>query len=147
MPSDIKLKAGTPQTLEASGASISNNAVGTANDADLDNTATLAPLWDFELNAGFGSSVTAGEDLDLYLVPKLDGTNAANADTSTPLFQPSHWAGKFITPTNGTAARRMTITGVPLGPYKYTAYIHNLTGQTASSTWTLTAYPQLAQVG
>jgi len=142
---DIKEKAGTAQTLEASGASTSNNAVGTANDADLDNTATLAFSYDFELNGGFGSSVTAGEDLDLYLVPKLDGTNAAAADTSTPLFQPSHYAGTFITATNGTATRYMTIPGVAVGPYKYTAYLHNKSGQTLSSGWALKAYPVLAQ--
>jgi hypothetical protein len=142
---DIKLKAGTPQTLEASGASVSTTAVGTANDADLDNTATLAFSYDFELNGGFGSSVTAGEDLDLYLVPKLDGTNAADADTSTPLFQPDHYAGTFITPTTGTAARRMTIGGVDVGPYKYTAYVHNKSGQTLSATWVLKAFPVLDQ--
>lgn len=145
MAADIKQKAGTPQTLEASGASVSNNAVGTANDADLDNTSALAFSWSFELNGGFGSSVTAGEDLDLYLVPKLDGTNAGAADTSTPLFQPGHYAGTFVTPTNGTTARRMEIQGVVLGPYKYTAYVWNKSGQTLSSTWTLTAYPELAQ--
>jgi len=141
----IKELAGTPQTLEASGASVSNNAVGTANDADLDNTTELAFTCSFVLNGGFGSSVTAGEDIDLYLVPKIDGTNAADSDTSTPLFQPSHYAGTFITPTNGTSARRMTLEARAVGPYKYTAYVHNKTGQTLSSTWTLTAYPEKAQ--
>lgn len=141
----VKQLAGTPQTLEASGASVSNAAVGTANDADLDNTTELAFAYDFELIGGFGSSVTAGEDLDLYLVPKLDGTNAADVDTSTPVFQPSHFAGTFITPTNGTAARRMTVPAVAVGPYKYTAYVHNKSGQTLSATWDLIAYPVKAQ--
>lgn len=141
----IKQLAGTPQTLEASGASVSNGAVGTANDADLDNTTELAFAYDFKLNAGFGSSVTAGEDIDLYLVPKLDGTNAATSDTSTPLFQADHYAGTFITPTNGTSSREMTLQARVVGPYKYTAYLHNKSGQTVSSTWSLTAYPVKAQ--
>ena len=141
----IKALAGSSQTLEASGASVSNNAVGTADDSNLDNTTELAFYYDFELNGGFGSSVTAGEDLDLYLVPKVDGTNLADKDTSTPLFQPSHYRGTFITPTNGTSARRMTIEAVPLGPYVYTAYVHNKSGQTLSSTWTLKAFPVKAQ--
>lgn len=145
MAADIKQKAGTSQTLEASGASISNNAVGAANDADLDNTTALGFTWSFELNAGFGSSVTAGEDIDLYLVPKLDGTNAGAADTSTPLFQPGHYAGTFITPTNGTTARRMEVQGVALGPYKYTAYLWNKSGQTVSSGWALVGYPEIVQ--
>lgn len=141
----IKQLAGSSQTLEASGASTSNNAVGTANDADLDNTTELAFAFDFALNGGFGSSVAAGEDLDLYLVPKLDGTNAAASDASTPLFQPDHYAGTFITPTNGTSARLMTLQARPVGPYKYTAYVHNKSGQTLSSGWALTAYPTKAQ--
>ena len=78
---DIKLKAGTPQTLEASGGSISNGAAGTADDADLDNTTALAPTYTFVLLAGFGSSVTAGEDIDLYLIPRVDGTNLADVGT------------------------------------------------------------------
>lgn len=141
MAADIKLKAGTPQTLQnADGAAVSNNAVGTVG-TDLDNSTELAELYDFELNGGFGSSVTAGEDIDLYLVPKLDGANLADKDTSTPLFQPSHFRGTFITPTNGTAARRMTVEGVPLNPGKYTCYLHNKSGQTLSANWTLKAFP------
>ncbi len=141
----IKELAGTPQTLaNANGGSTANNAA-TAAGTDLDNTTELAFSYDFELNGGFGSSVTAGEDLDLYLVPKLDGTNAADKDASTPLFQPSHYAGTFITPTNGTAARRMTIPGVVVGPYLYTAYVHNKSGQTLSANWTLKAFPVKAQ--
>lgn len=137
----FKLLAGTVQTLEANGAAVANGAVGTANDADLTNVTELAFAWDFELNGGFGASVTASEDLDLYLVPKLDGTNAANSDATTPVFQPGHFRGKFVTPTNGTAARRMTLEGVPLGPYPYTAYVHNLSGQQLSSGWVLKAFP------
>ena len=53
--------------------------------------------------------------------------------------------GWFITPTTGTAARRMTVEGVVLGPYKYVGYIHNKSGQTVSSGWTLTGYPEIAQ--
>jgi len=145
MAADLKQKAGTPQTLEASGASISNNAAGVADDADLDNTTALAFTYSFVLNAGFGASVTANEDIELYLVPVIDGTNEADKDTSTPVFQPSHFAGVFITPTTGTAARRMTIEAVAVGPYKYKARLWNKSGQTISSTWTLTAYPELVQ--
>jgi hypothetical protein len=143
--STIKELAGTVQTLEASGASVSNNAVGTADDTDLDNTVELAFAYDFELNGGFGVSVAALEDIELYLVPKLDGTNLADKDTGTPNFQPTHYRGTFITPSTGTAARRMTLEGVSVGPYKYTAYIWNKTGVTFSSTWILKAFPVKAQ--
>lgn len=142
---DIKLKAGTPQTLEASGGSITNGAAGTADDADLDNTTALAPTYTFVLLAGFGSSVTAGEDIDLYLIPRVDGTNLA--DVGTNVFAPEHFAGTFITPTTGTTARRMTVQGVGVGPYEYQAQLSNKSGQTVSSGWTLIAYPELGQVG
>lgn len=142
---DIKLKAGTPQVLaNANGASTTNNSANAAG-TDLNNTTEFAFTYSFELNGGFGSSVTAGEDLDLYLVPKLNGTNLA--DVGTAVFQPEHFAGTFITPTTGTAARRMTVQEVAVGPYLYTAYIHNKSGQTLSANWTLTAYPELGQVG
>lgn len=143
--STVKQLAGTVQHLEASGASVSNAAVGTADDADLDNTTELAFSYSFELSAGFGSSVPALKSADLYLVPKLDGTNAGAADTTTPVFQPSHYAGTFSTPTTGTAARRMEVQGVAVGPYKYTAYLVNSFGVAISSGWTLDAYPEKAQ--
>lgn len=141
----IKELAGTPQTLEASGASCSNGAAVQADDAVLDNTTELAFTVDFQLFGGFGSSVTVGGAVQLYLLPELDGTNPSNADTTTPYFQPSTYAGTFVTPTNGTSARRMTIEGVTIGPYKYQAWLWNQSGQTLSSTWTLIAYPVKAQ--
>jgi hypothetical protein len=141
----IKELAGTPQTLEASGGSCSNNAAVQANDANLDNTTELGFTYDFTLSGGFGSSVTAGGAIQLYLVPIIDGTNVATLDSSTPLFQPSHFRGTFVTPTNGTSARLMTVEGVPLGPYKYQAWLWNQSGQTLSSTWVLVAYPVKAQ--
>jgi hypothetical protein len=116
-----------------------------ADDQDLDNTTALAFSWDFELNAGFGSSVSVSKDIELYLVPKLDGTNEADKDTSTPLFDPKHLAGAFTTCTTGTGARRMTLEGVTLGPYKYVARLWNKSGQTLSSTWALKAYPVIGQ--
>ena len=142
---DLKLKTGTTQPLaNANGAAISNNAAAAAG-TDLDNTTQLAPLYNFELDGGFGASVTTLEDIDLYLVPKLDGTNAAAVDAATPNFQPSHFGGTFITPTTGTASRKMTVSGVAVGPYLYTAYLHNKSGQTLSANWTLKAFPVLGQ--
>lgn len=142
---DFKLKAGTSQVLEANGASTSTADWGVANDADLDNTTALAPTWDFVLNGGFGSSVTALSQLDLILVPKIDGTNLADIDTANDNYQFSHLRGTFTTASSGTSARRLTVEGVNLGPYKYTAYVYNRSGQTLSSGWTLTAYPVINQ--
>lgn len=144
MPTDFKLKAGTPQTLSSSQAAISNGAAAAAA-TNLDNTTALATSYSFALTAGFGSSVSAGSAIDLYLVPLLDGTNAGAVDAATPYFQPSHLAGTFVTPTTGTTARILNIEGVSVGPYKYTAYLFNRSNQQISSAWTLVGYPELAQ--
>lgn len=148
LPDHFKLEAGAAQTLEASGAAVANADWGTANDQDLDNTATgpLAPLWDFELNCGFGAAVAAGTSVHLYLVPKLDGTNAADIDAANDKAQFDHLAGSFTTASAGTAARRLTVQGVPLGPYKYTGYLFNESGQQISAAWALKAFPQFNQV-
>lgn len=146
LPDELNLKAGSVQTLEASGGAVANDDWGTADDADLDNTAELAPEYDFELNCGFGSSVSADKSVHLYLVPKLDGTNAADSDTANDKAQSDHFAGSFVTASTGTTARRLTVQRVPVGPYKYTAYLFNQSGQQISATWALKAYPVLAQV-
>lgn len=141
---DIKQQTATSQTLSSSQAAVSNGAVGTLA-ADLNNTTALAFTFSFDLNAGFGTSVSANSQIDLYLVPKLDGTNASAVDTSTPVFQPDHYAGTFVTPTTGTATRRMSVQNVRVGPYAYTVYLHNRSGVQVSSSYTLIAYPELVQ--
>ena len=146
LPDNIVLKAGSVQTLEASGGAVANNDWGTANDADLDNTSTLADRYNFELNCGFGSSVSADKAITLYLVPKLDGTNAGDIDTANDKAQPDHRAGSFFTASTGTSARRLTLQNVPLGPHIYTAYIFNESGQQISATWALKAFPYFGQV-
>lgn len=146
MSSPVKLAAGTPQVLTASGTAITSGSVGSAG-TDLDNTTVLALSYDFELSAAFGGSVLALANLDLWLVPKMDGTDAAAVDASGAVVQYDHFVGRFVTPTTGTTARRLTVQGVQLGPYKYTAYIFNQTAQTLSTGWMLTAYPVNKTVG
>ena len=80
-------------------------------------------------------------------MPKFDGTNAATIDTANDRAQPSHYAGTFITPTTGTASRKLTIEGVDVGPHLYTAYLFNQSGQQVSANWSLKAYPTLHQSG
>ena len=145
--SQIKEFAGTPQTLEASGASISNGQSGVANDADLDNTTALGFTWSFTLTASYGSNVTALQPIQLYLVPKLDGTNLADVVSgASPSFQPNHFRGTFVNASGSTTGPLiLTVEGVPLDPAKYTAYLWNQSGQTLSSGWALVGYPTSAQ--
>ncbi len=142
--SDLKRKTGSSQTLSASQAAVSNGAIGTLA-TDLNNTSELAFTYSFELNVGFGSSVTAGSQMDLYLVPKLNGSNLADQNAAGAVFQPDHYAGTFVTATTGTASRRLTIQRVEVNPYLYTPYLYNRSGVQVSSSYTLVAYPELAQ--
>lgn len=142
----IKELAGTPQTLEASGGSISNTAAGQANDAVLDNTTELAFTCDFALTFAPGSALAVGNVIYLYLIPELDGTNPADDDTGTPYFQPDHFSGTFVNGhASGTGTRIVTVQQISIGPYKYQAWLLNSSGQTISGGWGLVAYPVKAQ--
>lgn len=86
---------------------------------------------------------------DLYLVPKVDGTNLPDIDltASTSALPVGTWVGSFIAtkaPTANTNARYVTPT-VNLNPLKYTAHIINRSGQTMTANWTLNAVTWRAQ--
>jgi hypothetical protein len=142
---DIKLKQGTTTTLEGNGSALANGAAVLANDANLANQTNLDLRAMFELVGGFGVAPVAGSALELYLVPAPDGTNFADADTSTPYLAINHYVGSFITVLAQTSAQRMTLDGVQLGARPYRAYLRNQSGQQLSAGWTLKAYGELEQ--
>lgn len=122
------------------GSSISNGAGGAAGTANLDNrsggiTGAEAFFAHFELlTAGFGSNPGAGKNVDLYLVPAVDGTNFGDVDSSIPNAQ--YFVGSFITVNSGSA-KRLSLMNVPIGPLLLKAYLVNNTGQTLSANWGL----------
>lgn len=128
-------------TLESSGSSQANNTQVAASTANLDcrSGGNAAEMFygDFELNGGFGSSPAVGAQINLYLVPALDGTNYADVDTTNHNMPPECFVGSFLVDKAATAAQRMVIMGVSLRPVLYKAYIDNQSAQTLSSTWTL----------
>lgn len=143
---DLKLKAGSSVTLQATGSStVANGAWGTAATSEVLNDSVLAPEWSFELQAGFSVAPAAGVAIILVLVPKLDGTNLGDIDETNDRYQLDHIARAFVTASAGTASRRLTIQGVRLGPFKYTAKIFNQAGQTVAANWILTGFPSSGQ--
>jgi hypothetical protein len=143
----LKLLQGSSITCVSSGGSVSSTACAIANGAsNFTNSTGLNFTINFRLEAACGSAPTQGATVSLYLVPKLDGSNAAGVDTSTPYINANYFAGNFAWPAASSASSQyMDITGIQVSAYDYAPYIINNLGQTISSGWTLTAYPDQAQ--
>ena len=140
MAGNILQKEQAIVTLESSGSSQANNTqVAATTTLDCRSGGNAAEMFygDFELNGGFGSAPAVGAQINLYLVPALDGTNYADVDTTNHNMPPECFVGSFIVNKAQTVAQRMVIMGVPLRPDLYKAYIDNQSAQTLSSTWTL----------
>lgn len=139
MAGNIFLKEATAVVLQNDNGGSTANGVGVAASTSLDNRSGgngAQNFWgNFELKtAGFGSSVTAGVTVDLYLVPAIDGTNYCDVTSSIP--NTSYYVGSFVLIT-GSAATRSTVLNVPLQPLLYKAYLYNQAGQTMSANWGL----------
>ena len=147
---DIKGKAGSIVSLATTELnSLANNAG--ALGAEYDNATNLYLYGQFELNVQFGSSPTAGNTVDLYIIPAPDGTNYDDAVTGASGSAPaSCFAGGF--PLRAvTSAQKVPLgvglTGpVPLPLTKFKAFLLNKSGQAfPSSGSTLKMVPSYYQ--
>ncbi len=141
MPGNLKLQTGTHTQVQATGSSaLSSGATVACATANIANGSNDDRRVSFVLNTGFGSTPTENTEMQLYLVPELDGSNFASVDTSTPNLPQNCYVGSFWVALAQTTAQIMTLEGVFIGPYTYKAYVLNLTGQQMSANWTLDAY-------
>lgn len=143
MAGELQRVFGSTVTLEASGAAISNNAIGEADDATIDlSDDTPADYFDglFTLTCAFGAAPTAGTSISLILRPlDIDGTTDAPAPTVSPAFLHPMY-GSFL--HNGTSGTQTLLCMVERVPRKFSAYLYNnLTGQTLSLGWVLKFTP------
>ncbi len=147
MAGSIKRQQNTTTNLDGGSTSSLSNSAGVACANILDCTSLLDETGVFVLNAGFGSAVTIGNAVALYLVPSEDGTNYGDVDTtsSPPTISPPAFAGVFVTVLNQTGAQKMLVTVKGLEPVKYKVYLVNLTGQSMSSGWTLNVLTNRSQ--
>lgn len=141
MANEMIVVWGTPKTLEANGASITNNTIAQANDADYSVSADGSSYPDalFVLAATFGTSPTEGTAISLYARPlNIDGT----ADSEVPeVTRPTRFVGNFIV-NNVSTAQYMSFVADDV-PAEASYYLHNNgTGQTLSSGWTLKVTPR-----
>lgn len=147
MAGSIFYKERAVVTITSTGASTTTGSITSAG-ADLDcraagNAADDFEAW-FELTCQFATitSITGGVTIaDLYLVPKLDGTNLADIDSTAsagraPL---GSYFDSFVCAKAPTAATNMRfVTGKgQLFPLLFTPHIINRSGQTMSVNWTL----------
>lgn len=93
-------------------------------------------FWIGAPTASFGASVNANANIDLYLMPYYSGGELATCSTSglaVNLFR-----GSFVASVSGNPARATwALEGIPLMPVRYQAWLHNQTGQTMASGWSL----------
>lgn len=147
MAGDLRAKERSIVTLTSTGASMSNGsaaAAGTELDCRAGGNADNDLVAQFVLTCQWSTitGITAGTTVaELYLVPKLDGTNLPDVDlTSGSSRLPS---GTMVATFDATKApsastnARFVTAPVDLLPLLYTAYPLNRSGQTIAANWTL----------
>lgn len=152
MAGDIFAKERAILTLTSTGASLTNlSAAAAGTDLDVRSAGNAAEDFQgvFELTCQWGTvtGIAAGTVIgDLYLVPKMDGTNLPQIDlTADGSYIPATYrVGSLIAaqaPTANTDTKFTTnpLDGVSLMPLLYTAHLLNRSGQTISANWTLKA--------
>lgn len=130
-------------------AALSNGSNVACATADFDNSTTLAFSASARLTTnGWGATTSIdGTIIALYLVPYLDATNIGTnpvTGTSAGTWPPGTLAGQFMVEGTGSI-QYLDCQSIPLGPYKYRAYINNGTGQQMSAGWKVDIYPENVQ--
>lgn len=140
MSNETIIKLGTPKTLEANGASIANNTLAQADDADysIASDGTYYPDAKFVVNVTFSVAPTEGTVVALYARPlNISGTD----DSEVPeITRPTTFIGTFVV-NNVTTTQYIELLAQDV-PWEASYYLHNNgTGQTISAGWTLVVTP------
>lgn len=155
MPGDIRAKERAAVTLTSTGLSLTNGSAGSAGtDFDVRTAGNAAGDFQaqFELTCQWATvtGIVANTVVaELYLLPKLDGTNAPDIDVTAgaSVLPAACLVGAFIAtkaPTAATNARFVSPVCY-FNPLLHTAYILNRSGQTISVNWALKAVGVQAQ--
>lgn len=150
MAGEIFWKERSIVTLTSTGASLTNLS-GAAAGTDLDVRAAGNAADDdaaiFQLTCQWGTvtAIAAGTLIaDLYLVPKMDGTNLPQIDLTTGssyipfVYRVAGFvASKIPTASTDTIFATGSLDQIPIMPLLYTAHLINRSGQTISTNWTL----------
>lgn len=109
--------------------------------------ATYANAQLFASASGYGASLAAGNYLEFYMVPSLDGTKYQDANVTGAVLPAGSLKGVFLVVTSGNSQACLGIEGIPLMPTTYKGYLKNVLGQTLTSGWgvLLNAYEGASQ--
>jgi hypothetical protein len=123
----------TDKTATAAGTDLDVRTAGNAADDYACVIELSAASW------GTVTGISAGVVLfEVYAVPKMDGTNAVDVDTTSgaSYISPSHRVGSFIAHKSLVASTAYRFATAPflLFPNLYTIYLKNTSGQTMSAT-------------
>lgn len=102
------------------------NATG-ATGAEYDNATNKYTLGVIEVVFGTGSNATAGNTVDIYLVPSADGTNYTDGAGTPANVSASQYAGSVI--CRAATAHRLALNQVLLPLCKFKAVLVNNSGQ------------------
>lgn len=127
----IKLEAASVSTVLSTELNSLANAAA-ALGTEYDNSSNLYLWATFELNVAFGSSPTAGNTVDLYIIPAPDGTNYDDNTTGASGAAPStSYVGGF--PLRAVTSAQKVPMGVArridLPPTKFKIFVVNGSGQ------------------
>lgn len=155
MPGNITWKELSIITLTSTGASTTTGTAASAGtDLDVRSAGNAADCFaaNFLLICQWATvtGIVAGTIVaDLYLVPKIDGTNLPQIDTTsgTSYISFNMRVGSFTAAKapSGNTDTYFVVPNVDLQPLLYTAYIINRSGQTISVNWSLKVVPAEAQ--
>lgn len=150
MSGDLYLKedAGGVVTVTSTGASTTTGTATSAGTVDLRAAGTTGLIEDLmavaELTVQWTTTtaIAAGTIVaDLYFVPRIDGTNDANIDTTSgsSYIASNYRVGSFIAPNQPSTSTAIRFATAPfdLFPAKYNVYLINRSGQTFNANWTL----------
>jgi len=144
MATETTVVYGTSKTLEANGASIINNNVDQANDANYSPSTDGAdyPDAEFVLSITFATAPTENSTIVLLVRPvNIDGTSDSEVPENGATTFKGQYVGTFVlnNVTTTQYARLIAYDVPPTGDY----FIwNNNTGQTISAGWTLKVRPR-----
>ena len=98
---------------------------------EIDNGTNLDRWAAFELTFTCSSAPTANTVVELYLIHALDGTNYEDGD-ATPT-DPGKAPVAVFAARNVTSAQKVSVTGVPLPPFKFKSLLKSELDQNATS--------------
>lgn len=121
-------------SLASNGLVVSSTTSGNQTSGVYDNSTALDLLADFQLAIAYNVVTTAGTPvMELYLIPLVDGTNAATVDGSNQP-QKALLVGSFESRLPSTSVLEyLDLPGVSIPPGKWKTVVKNTSGQALTS--------------